>query len=239
MSDSARPHRWQPTRLLCPWDSPGKNTGVGCLLLQKSLAESKIREYYNQEKEEENEYWGINFNSNHRYHSFYVFRVNGYKHIFPVWLFYFDSLCIPQEVGIIFDSTSAGHLSFIIIITKVIACLHCLPQGGQSILGRYYDVKVGVLQSMGSQRVRHYLATEQQQQRIKVKHSVKSIGVYCHSWSKILKTYCLLSMQFLLLLNKPLILKCVTIPPQWICKIWVLRTWSWVKDQALRPLLRN
>ena len=24
------PHRWQPTRLLCPWDSPGKNTGVGC-----------------------------------------------------------------------------------------------------------------------------------------------------------------------------------------------------------------
>ena len=24
-----RPHRWQPTRLPCPWDSPGKNTGVG------------------------------------------------------------------------------------------------------------------------------------------------------------------------------------------------------------------
>ena len=24
-----RPHRLQPTRLLCPWDSPGKNTGVG------------------------------------------------------------------------------------------------------------------------------------------------------------------------------------------------------------------
>ena len=24
------PHRWQPTRLLRPWDSPGKNTGVGC-----------------------------------------------------------------------------------------------------------------------------------------------------------------------------------------------------------------
>ena len=30
MSDSVRPHRWQPTRLPCPWDSPGKNTGVGC-----------------------------------------------------------------------------------------------------------------------------------------------------------------------------------------------------------------
>ena len=30
MSDSVRPHRWQPIRLPRPWDSPGKNTGVGC-----------------------------------------------------------------------------------------------------------------------------------------------------------------------------------------------------------------
>ena len=30
MSDSVRPHRRQPTRLHHPWDSPGKNTGVGC-----------------------------------------------------------------------------------------------------------------------------------------------------------------------------------------------------------------
>ena len=29
MSDSLRPHGVQPTRLLCPWNSPGKNTGVG------------------------------------------------------------------------------------------------------------------------------------------------------------------------------------------------------------------
>ena len=28
-SNSVRPHRWQPTRLYHPWDSPGKNTGVG------------------------------------------------------------------------------------------------------------------------------------------------------------------------------------------------------------------
>ena len=36
MSDSVRSHRWQPTRFLCPWDSPGKNTGVCChFLLQK------------------------------------------------------------------------------------------------------------------------------------------------------------------------------------------------------------
>ena len=31
MSNSVRLHRRQPTRLPCPWDSPGKNTGVGCL----------------------------------------------------------------------------------------------------------------------------------------------------------------------------------------------------------------
>ena len=30
MSDSLQPHRLQSSRLLCPWDSPDKNTGVGC-----------------------------------------------------------------------------------------------------------------------------------------------------------------------------------------------------------------
>ena len=45
MSDSVWPHRWQPTRLHCPWDSPGKNTGVGChFLLQctKVKSESEV-----------------------------------------------------------------------------------------------------------------------------------------------------------------------------------------------------
>ena len=30
MSNSVQPHRWQPTRLLRPWDFPGKSTGVRC-----------------------------------------------------------------------------------------------------------------------------------------------------------------------------------------------------------------
>ena len=45
MSDAVRPRRWQPTRLLRPWDSPGKNTGVGChFLLQcmKVKSESEV-----------------------------------------------------------------------------------------------------------------------------------------------------------------------------------------------------
>ena len=33
VSDSLRPHGLQPARFLCPWDFPGKNTGVGCHLL--------------------------------------------------------------------------------------------------------------------------------------------------------------------------------------------------------------
>ena len=36
MSNSLQPHGLYPTRLLCPWDSPGKNTGVGCHDLQGS-----------------------------------------------------------------------------------------------------------------------------------------------------------------------------------------------------------
>ena len=45
MSNSVRPHRRQPTRLPHPWDSPGKNTGVGChFLLQcmKAKSESEV-----------------------------------------------------------------------------------------------------------------------------------------------------------------------------------------------------
>ena len=45
MSDSVQPHRQQPTRLPHPWDSPGKDTGVGChFLLQcvKVKSESEV-----------------------------------------------------------------------------------------------------------------------------------------------------------------------------------------------------
>ena len=49
MSDSVQPHRWQPTRLPHPWDSPGKNTGVGChFLLQgmKVKSESEVASHF-------------------------------------------------------------------------------------------------------------------------------------------------------------------------------------------------
>ena len=49
VSDSVRSHRRQPTRLPRPWDSPGKNTGVGChFLLQcmKVKSESEVTQSY-------------------------------------------------------------------------------------------------------------------------------------------------------------------------------------------------
>ena len=45
MSDSVQPHRWQPSRLPHPWDSPGKNIGVGCHFLfqcMKVKSESEV-----------------------------------------------------------------------------------------------------------------------------------------------------------------------------------------------------
>ena len=42
MSDSVRPHRRQLTRLPRPWDSPGKNTGVGCHFLLPQVLEELL-----------------------------------------------------------------------------------------------------------------------------------------------------------------------------------------------------
>ena len=44
MSDSVRPQRWQPNRLPHPWDSPGKNTGVGCHFLLRCMKVKSERE---------------------------------------------------------------------------------------------------------------------------------------------------------------------------------------------------
>ena len=49
MSDSVRPNKQQPTRLLCPWDSPDKNTGAGfhfLLQCKKVKNESEFAQLY-------------------------------------------------------------------------------------------------------------------------------------------------------------------------------------------------
>ena len=41
VSDYLRSHGLQPTRLLCPWDSPGKGTGVGCHFLLQGIFQTR------------------------------------------------------------------------------------------------------------------------------------------------------------------------------------------------------
>ena len=38
VSDSLQLYGWKPARLLCPWDSPGKNTGGGCHTLLQGIS---------------------------------------------------------------------------------------------------------------------------------------------------------------------------------------------------------
>ena len=47
MSDSVRPHRWQPTRLPLSWDSTGKNTGLGCHFLLQYNNNDTIHVHHN------------------------------------------------------------------------------------------------------------------------------------------------------------------------------------------------
>ena len=44
VSDSVQPHRRQPNRLPRPWDSPGKNPGVGCHFLLQCMKVKSERE---------------------------------------------------------------------------------------------------------------------------------------------------------------------------------------------------
>ena len=67
VSHSSQPHRLQPTRLLCPWDFPGKSTGVGChcllqlLLLDYVLSSTRhsICIFYSPFLSKEKRYWYI------------------------------------------------------------------------------------------------------------------------------------------------------------------------------------
>ena len=43
MSNSLQPHGLEPARLLCPWNSPGKNTGLSSLLSPGDLSNPGIK----------------------------------------------------------------------------------------------------------------------------------------------------------------------------------------------------
>ena len=43
VSHCLQPHELYPTRFLCPWDFPGKNTGVGCHFLLHRYVKVKVK----------------------------------------------------------------------------------------------------------------------------------------------------------------------------------------------------
>ena len=58
VSDSSRPHGLQPTRLLCPWDFPGKSTGVGCHCLLRISKKNQKRVSVKSQNERRKEWNG-------------------------------------------------------------------------------------------------------------------------------------------------------------------------------------
>ena len=66
MSDSSQPHGLQPTRLLRPWDFPGKSTGVGCHCLLRGKLESYMQKKSNWRRElEDNKVEGCELTSSY------------------------------------------------------------------------------------------------------------------------------------------------------------------------------
>ncbi|KAB0387186.1 hypothetical protein FD755_002142, partial [Muntiacus reevesi] len=75
MSDSVQPHRRQPSRFLHPWDSPGKNTGVGChFLLQYMKVKSEVAP------------WTANFRCLCAPQKGFGFKGSGFHHIIPQFM---------------------------------------------------------------------------------------------------------------------------------------------------------
>ena len=77
MSNSVQPHRQQSTRLPAPWDSPGKNTGVGCHFLLQCMKSEKWKWSHSRQ-----EYWsGLSFPP--PMHEKWKVKV---KSLSPIWL---------------------------------------------------------------------------------------------------------------------------------------------------------
>ena len=120
VSDSVWPHRRQPTRIPRPWDSPSKNTGVGChFLLQcmKVKSESEVAQ-------------SCPTLSDPMDRSLPGYSIHG---IFQTRVLEWGATAFCQWTWV---------------------CANCRRQ--------WRTGKPGMLQSMGSQRVRHDSATEQQ-----------------------------------------------------------------------------
>ena len=102
LSDSVRPHRRKPTRLPRPWDSPGKNTGVGChFLLQcmKVKSESEVVQLYPTPSTgfSRQEYWsGVPLPSP-TFEIIYILKDMTYHYYINTNNYYINSECILSQ----------------------------------------------------------------------------------------------------------------------------------------------
>ena len=107
VSDSSRPHGPQPTRLLHPWDFPGKSTGVGCHCLLLALLLPFFFKFY--------------------FTILYWFAIHWLEsamsvHVFPILnplLLPFFKLEIPKPIQYIYCSSAySWHLIQIFLIVR-------------------------------------------------------------------------------------------------------------------------
>ena len=108
---TVRPHRWQPTRLCYPWDSSGKNTGVGCHFLLSFCA--LLPNVTSSEMPSLN-HSTLGGHSSYHYQplcSSPLYQLS-YVAIFFVYLF---TTCLHQET--VSSKEAEGHLSYLKLYT--------------------------------------------------------------------------------------------------------------------------
>ena len=147
MSDSSQPHGLQPTRLLCPWDFLGKRTGVGCHRLLHSMLSFTC--FFGPWTARSNQSILKEINSEYSLEGL-MLKLQSFGHLIQ----------------------TADSLEKILILGKIEGrrrrwrwngCMAPMTQWTwvwASSRRWWRTGKPGVLQSMGSQRVRHDWATE-------------------------------------------------------------------------------
>ena len=171
-----RPHRRQPTRLPRPWDSPGKNTGVGChFLLHINTKAMLIATFH----------WKFDIIC-------YAAAVNYY--IYLIWVFYWEYTTANKKTAALFildwrEMCNIEILSICLLGTDLIwgspggsvgkrICLQCRRPGFSPWVGKIprrrtwkptpvffpeespWTEEPGRLQSIGLQRAGHCWATK-------------------------------------------------------------------------------
>ena len=84
VSDSLQPHRLRPTRPLRPWDSSGKNTGVGCHFLLQSCEVNKCIPSTHTEETQDQKLHCLVLNPLFYCHTFHSFTHSPAVHLHPL-----------------------------------------------------------------------------------------------------------------------------------------------------------